>query len=159
MLTVTEQQKLFVEVAKKKREFIPRSHAEGTRAQCLIDSIGSFCKEKTLLPNAPYAPGVTGIRLSETELASLMRPQGGAVDQMKMIRKVLTECVADNLLFIKPSSATTGREGGQVFYLNRTLCVHYGLPLATGGWQDIKVNQLIEWVQKSRKQTSSSLEL
>lgn len=159
MLTVTEQQKLFVEVAKKKREFIPRSHAEGTRAQCLIDSIGSFCKEKTLLPNAPYAPGVTGIRLSETELASLMRPQGGAVDQMKMIRKVLTECVADNLLFIKPSSATTGREGGQVFYLNRTLCVHYGLPLATGGWQDVKVNQLIEWAQKSRKQTSSSLEL
>lgn len=158
-LTVTEQQKLFVEAAKKKREFIPRSHAEGTRAQCLIDSIGSFCKEKTLLPNAPYAPGVTGIRLSETELASLMRPQGGAMDQMKMIRKVLTECVADNLLFIKSSLATTGREGGQVFYLNRTLCVHYGLPLATGGWQDVKVNQLIEWAQRTRKQTSSSLEL
>ncbi|MEK9940390.1 MAG: hypothetical protein VW548_05430, partial [Methylotenera sp.] len=158
-LTVTEQQKIFVEAAKKKRDFIPRSHAEGTRAQTLIDSIGSFCKEKTLLPNAPYAPGVTGIRLSDTELNKLMSPQGGAIDQIKMIRRVLTECVADNLLFIRPSSATTGREGGQVFYLNRTLCVNFGLPLATGGWQDVKINQLIEWAEKGRKQTSSNLEL
>ena len=158
-LTVIEQQKLFIEAARKKREFIPRSHAEGTRAQSLIDSIGSFCTEKTILPNAPYAPGVTGIRLSFSELDRLMNPQGGAVDQMKMLRRVLTECVADNLLFIKPSQATTGREGGQVFYLNRTLCVHYGLPLALGGWQDIKVNQLIEWAQKGRKHSSKSLEL
>ncbi len=158
-LTINEQQKLFVEAAKKKREFIPRSHAEGTRAQSLIDSIGSFCKEKTLSSNAPYAPGVTGIRLAQSELDNLMNPQGGAVHQMKMLRRVLTECVADNLLFIKSSSATTGREGGQVFYLNRTLCVHYGLPLALGGWQDIKANELIEWAQKGRKKTSRSLEL
>lgn len=158
-LTVIEQQKIFSEAAKKKREFIPRSHAEGTRAQLLIDSIGSFCREKTFMPNAPYAPGVTGIRLSQTEIDCLMDPKGGAVDLMKLLRRVLTECVADNLLFIKPSSTTTGREGGQVFYLNRTLCVHYGLPLALGGWQDVKANQLIEWAQKGRKHSSISLEL
>jgi len=158
-LTVNEQEKLFVEAARKKRDFIPRSHAEGTRAQLLIDSIGSFCREKTLMPNAPYAPGVTGIRISQSELDSLMNPKGGTAEQMKMFRRVLTECVADNLLFIKPSSATTGREGGQVFYLNRTLCVHYGLPLNLGGWQDIKVTELIEWAQIGRRPTNKSLEL
>jgi len=111
------------------------------------------------MPNAPYAPGVTGIRISQSELDSLMNPKGGTAEQMKMFRRVLTECVADNLLFIKPSSATTGREGGQVFYLNRTLCVHYGLPLNLGGWQDIKVTELIEWAQIGRRPTNKSLEL
>jgi hypothetical protein len=66
-----EQEKLQREAAKRKREFIPNAHAEGTRAARLLDGIGSFCREKTFQPTAPYAPGVTGIRFSQTELAKI----------------------------------------------------------------------------------------
>lgn len=158
-LSTREQEKLLIDAAKKKREFIPRSHSEGTRAQSLIDAIGGYCREKTFAPTASYAPGVTGIRLSQSELEKLMGGQGGPTPLVNTLRKVLSECVADNLLFVKPSSATTGREAGQVFYLNRTLCAHFGLPLALGGWQDIKVTELLEWMQLGRRLTSRNLGL
>jgi len=38
-----------------------------------------------------------------------------------------------------------------IFYLNRTLCAHYNLPLQKGGWQDIRIEQMIEWMEYSRK--------
>ncbi len=158
-LSTREQERLLTGAAKKKREFIPRSHAEGTRAQSLIDAVGGFCREKTFTPSASYPPGVTGVRLSQSELGKLMEGQRGPSDVVGTLKKVLSECVADNLLFIRPSSATTGREGGQIFYLNRTLCAHFGLPLAQGGWQDVKVADLLEWMLHGRKLASSNLDL
>src|SRR5271163_787898 len=68
-----EQEKRLREAAGRKRDFIPRSHTEGTRAQRLLDSIGVFCRERTFLINAPYAPGVTGVRLSNSEIAKLKK--------------------------------------------------------------------------------------
>lgn len=157
-LTTREQEKLLTDTAKKKREFIPRSHAEGTRARSLIDAIGSYCREKTFTPTASYPPGVTGVRLSLTELEKLM-VQDGPTNMVNTLRKVLSECVADNLLFIRASSATTGREEGQIFYLNRTICAYFGLPLTLGGWQDVKVTELFEWMQLGRKLAPRNLDL
>ena len=62
--------------------------------------------------------------------------------------QVLSECVAENLLVKKISQATTGREAGLLFYLNRTLCVHFGLPVQHGGWQEVDARDLIEWMQR-----------
>jgi hypothetical protein len=31
--------------------------------------------------------------------------------------------------------------------LNRTLCSHFGLPLQYGGWQDVTVQRLAEWIE------------
>lgn len=66
------------------------------------------------------------------------------------LKKVLAECVAENLLVSRASAASTSRDGGTVFYLNRTLCAYYDLPLQTGGWQDIGANKLIEWMERGR---------
>jgi hypothetical protein len=71
--------------------------------------------------------------------------------QVKTLLRVLSECVAENLLGTRPSAATTGRDGGTIFYLNRTLCAHYDLPLQMGGWQDVSVERLVEWMEKGRK--------
>lgn len=158
-LTSREQEKLLCDAAKKKREFIPRSHSEGTRAQSLIDAIGSYCRERTFMATASYPPAVTGVRLAQSELDRLMDGQGGPTNLVNTLRKVLSECVADNLLFLRPSSATTGREGGQVFFLNRTLCAHFGLPLTLGCWQDVKVSDLLEWMQRGRKIAPRNLDL
>ena len=159
MLTAKDQEKLLKDAAARKRDFISRSHSEGTRSKSLIDAVGGFCREKTFAPTAPYSPGVTGVRLSQTELRNLLQGKGGPEKLVNNLRQVLSECVADNLFFTKESAPTTGREGGLVFYLNRTLCAHFGLPLGLGGWQDVKVAELIEWMQLGRKLSPLDLDL
>jgi hypothetical protein len=139
-----EQEKRLQDAAASKRDFITRTHKDGTKAQRLLDSIGLFCRERTFQPNAPYAPGVTGVRLSNSELSKLERVQ----DQAKIgkLKKVLFECVAENLLVTRESAASTNREGGTVFYLNRTLCAHFSLPLQYGGWQETTIQKLSDWM-------------
>jgi hypothetical protein len=148
VLSPKEQEKLLKENAAKKREFIPKNHTEGNRGQRLLDAIGSYCRERTFLPNAPYAPGVTGIRLSMQELGKLNSGKMGVLGDT--LTKVLAECAAENLLVCRPSAASTSRDGGTVFYLNRTLCAYYDLPLQTGGWQDVDASKLVEWMERSR---------
>lgn len=148
VLSPSEQEKLLVEAAKRKRDFIPKNHTEGSRAVRLLDSIGGFCREKTFQRNAPYAPGVTGIRLSQTEftkLNSTSKPLGNAGD---ILTRVFAECAADNLLVPRQSSASTSRESGTIFYLNRTLCACYGLPVQLGGWQDVSASELMDWMER-----------
>ena len=151
LLSPQEQEKALIDAAKRKRDFIPKAHTEGARAQKLLDAVGLFCREKTFHPNAPYAPGVTGVRLSFSELEKLSKPRGPLLEQIVILQNVLSECVAENLLVVRPSTASTSREGGTVFYLNRTLCTNYGLPLQMGGWQDVKVQDLVNWMQQSRQ--------
>src|SRR5262249_1715380 len=150
LLTPAEQEKLLNEVAKRKRDFIPKNHTEGTRAQRLLDAIGSYCHERTFLPNAPYSPGVTGVRLSQPELAKLDANEGALAENAAVLRRVLAECVAENLLVIRASAASTSRDSGTVFFLNRVLCVHYDLPLQLGCWQDVETETMIDWMEKGR---------
>lgn len=147
VISPSEQEKLLKDTAKRKRDFIPKTHTEGTRAQRLLDAIGAYCRKRTFLPNAPYAPGVTGVRLTHAELVDLRSIEGPLAEMRKTLHKVLSECVAENLLVLRPSAASVSREGGTVFYLNRSLCAHYGLPLQMGGWQDVKTEDLMAWVQ------------
>jgi hypothetical protein len=151
LLSPREQEKLIKDVAKRKRDFIPKNHTEGSRAQRLLDSVGSFCRDRTFLPNAPYAPGVTGVRLSAAEFLKLDVERTQQPPQAKTLRRVLAECVAENLLGARPSAASAGRDSGTIFYLNRTLCAHYDLPLQMGGWQDVSVELLVEWMEKGRQ--------
>jgi hypothetical protein len=145
-LVPKEQERRLREVAARKRDFIPRNHSDGTHAQRLLDSIGIFCREKTFQINAPYAPGVTGVRLANAETTKLKRVSNSA-DPLSKLRQVLFECVAENLLVTRESSPSTSREGGTVFYLNRTLCAQYGLPLQYGGWQEGSVQTFADWME------------
>lgn len=147
LLYASEQERLVREVAGRKRDFIPKSHTEGTRAQRLLDAVGLYCRERTFLVNAPYAPGVTGVRLSQTELSLARSVHRSERDVRSVLMKVLAECVAENLLVTRDSSASTSREGGCVFYLNRMLCAHFNLPVQFGGWQDVTVGTMVEWME------------
>lgn len=148
ILDPAEQEKLLKDAAKRKRDFIPKSHTDGQRAQRLLDSIAIFCQEKTYLPNAPYAPGVTGVRLSRAEMAKLVPPSKALGELGNHLARVLAECTAENLLVPRESAASASRDSGTVFYLNRTLCAHYDLPLQMGGWQDVSVSDLIRWMER-----------
>lgn len=148
-LSPQEQEQRIKDVAKRKHDFIPKSHNEGTRAQALLDAIGAFCREKTFQLNAPYAPGVTGIRLSLAELNKIKPNYHPNIHQsFALLGRILAECVAENLLTTRASAASTARDSGTVFYLNRTLCAFYGLPIQYGGWQDVSVMALIGWMER-----------
>jgi hypothetical protein len=157
ILSPEEQERLIKEAAHKKWDFIPKSHTEGQRAQRLLESIAIFCREKTYLPNAPYAPGVTGVRLSKSELDKLISKNRPLGEPGNRLAKVLAECAAENLLVPKESSASTSRDSGTIFYLNRTLCAMHELPLQLGGWQDVSAGELIKWME--RRLTPSKLDL
>jgi hypothetical protein len=152
-LSPADQEKLLRAVARRRVDFIPKNHTEGTRAQRLLEAIGSFCRDRTFLPNAPYAPGVTGVRLSLSELAKLSADHAPPRPLAATLKKVLAECVAENLLVARQSAASTARESGTIFYLNRTLCAHSGLPLQMGGWQDVATDDLIQWMDQGRVPT------
>lgn len=145
-LTPADQERRIKDVAKRKRDFIPKSHTEGTRAQRLLDAIGAYCRDKTFQSTASYAPGVTGIRLSGYCLARLLPEQTKSSEPNALLARVLWECVAENLLTTRDSAASTSRDEGTVFYLNRSLCAYYDLPIQYGGWQDVSVETLITWV-------------
>ncbi len=149
-LSPGEQEKLIISSVRKRRDFIPRNHTEGTRAQRLLDAIGEFCRSRTFLPNAPYAPGVTGVRLSQAELSKLTSSSGVIGEYHATLRTVLSECVAENLLVARASAASSSRDSGTVYYLNRTMCALYGLPLQMGGWQDVRADELIDWMGSLR---------
>lgn len=157
ILSPLEQEKLLREAAARKRDFIPKAHTEGTRAQRLLDSIGAFCYDQTFAPNAPYAPGVTGVRLSRAELVKLTSP-GAFGPPGLVLQRVLAECAAENLLVQRESQATGSRDSGTVFYLNRSLCAHYGLPLQMGGWRDVTVGELMRWMERRLTPSRKSLE-
>jgi len=157
ILSPLEQDKLLREAAGRKRDFIPKSHTEGTRAQRLLDSIGAYCYDQTFAPNAPYAPGVTGVRLSRAELAKLIAP-GAFGPSGVALQRVLAECAAENLLVQRESQATGSRDSGTIFYLNRSLCAHYGLPLQMGGWRDVSVGELMRWMERRLTPGRKSLE-
>ena len=39
-----------------------------------------------------------------------------------------------------------------ILYLNRWLCLHFGLPLQYGGWRPLKLDELVKYVnQNARK--------
>jgi hypothetical protein len=159
ILSAQEQEKLLRGAAGRKRDFIPKSHTEGTRAQRLLDSIGAFCYDQTFAPSAPYAPGVTGVRLSRTELTKLTAPSKPLGPAGLTLERVLAECAAENLLVQRESQATGSRDSGTIFYLNRSLCVHYGLPLQMGGWRDVSVGELIKWMERRLTPSRKNLEV
>ena len=150
-LSPFEQEKILIKSANKRFNFIPKQHNEGARAQQLLESVGQFCRYKTFLPNAPYAPGVTGVRLSKSELAKLDPKFNKLGEQGELLRRVLSECIGENLLVQHESSATTSREAGSIYYLNRSICANFGLPCQMGGWQDVSCLDLIDWLTRGWK--------
>ena len=158
-LSPDDQEKILREVAARRLKFVPKQHTEGTRAQKLIISIGGYCRSRTFLPNAPYAPGVTGVRLSQSELEKLQARTRPLSEQGDLLRRVLSECIAENLLVLRSSSASTARDAGSILYLNRTLCAHFGLPLQMGGWQDVSCTDLIEWMLRGWKPKRLAMEI
>ena len=139
------QEKIIKDVAKSRWEQIAGIH-NGKQAMNFLTRFKDFALEQTLQPNAPYAPGVTGIGISETDY-KIFIDQQQQEGKYKQLAQVLQTCISHNLLRVR-YDAKQGKLGNEfiIFYLNRLLCAHFGLPLGKGGWRKKIPRELCHWL-------------
>jgi hypothetical protein len=128
-------------------EELPRRIPYSRETRALVDAIATYARWETYKPNAPYSPGVTGIAITMADRdklrdASFLKSRPDAT----LLAAVLATCLAHNLLEAE-LNYSQGYERWMVLYLNRLLCVHFGLPLQYGGWRPKKIDELCRWQQ------------
>jgi hypothetical protein len=129
---------------------------DATKVRGLLDGIGGYCAQRTHLPNAPYAPSVTGVALRRSQAEELQKAARDSPDSWQgELAKTLGTLIAHNLVTVQPSEAKGQRWA--VFYLNRAWCVRYGLALGYGGWQPTDPETLWAWVQRDTVGTQQRL--
>ena len=146
-LTTDRQDAIIRRVAKQRWDGLIRRLPQGTVARQLLLAIEAYCRGQTFRPTAPYAPGVTGIAITMAERAILIDSPDETIKPLAKLRDVLTSLVAHNLLI----PYLDHRQGGRpvvVFYLNRLLCVQFGLPLGRGGWRHRSLDELNAWLRR-----------
>ncbi|WP_226019296.1 hypothetical protein [Novosphingobium sp. FKTRR1] len=143
-LSAARQDAIVRAVAQERWDDIIRRLPRGIEARRLLEAIGEFCRQQTFRPSAPYAPGVTGIAITMADRKTLIDSREEDIAHFLKLRDVMTSLVAHNLLVPRLDHRNNNREY-VVFYLNRLLCVHFGLPLGYGGWRAQSLRDLLFW--------------
>ena len=144
-LRLERQQRILKKAVRQQWDLL--QHSLGRDVRNLLQAIGKFSYDVTNLPNAPYAPGVTGIAISMRDRDLLSDPK--SLEKRPELRKLataLTRAVANNHLQPRPDSKAKG-DSWFVLYLNRVWCVQFDLPIGYGGWREQKLVDLIAWVE------------
>ncbi len=144
-LSPRTQERIIKDIASTRWKRIAGIH-NGMQAMSFLTKFRDFAIEQTIKPNAPYVPGVTGIGISNSDYRKFieqLQPTG----KYKQLSEVLQTCLSHNLLKAK-YYAKQGKIGNEfiLFYLNRSLCVHFGLPLGRGGWRKKTPSELCNWL-------------
>lgn len=146
-VSAVDQDRALRTLAEKRYREIARAFPLGSKGQQLIGAIGRFCRDRTFQPNAPYAPGVTGIALSVQDREVLKAAaKEGFKHPFHELASIISACVAQNLFEVRDHLRQDNKDW-LVLYLNRMLCVHYDLVYQTGGWQKVPVDRLHDWSQ------------
>jgi hypothetical protein len=128
---------------------IGRSLQDGAHVRGLMEGFGQYCAQRTYLPSAPYAPGVTGLALRRSHAETLQDACEARADSWEgRLGRILASLVAHNHVSVQPSEAKGQR--WVVYYLNRAWCVRYGLPLGYGGRQPTTAEQLWGWSRQDQ---------
>jgi hypothetical protein len=155
-LTPDRQESIMKRLANQRWQEIPRRVQAGRLSQKLLEAMTSYARWETYRPNAPYAPGVTGIGLSIGDRDKLIDPsvrrKSSEYDQLA---SVLSACISNKLLEVL-FGVNQGEKGKTwiVLYLNRWLCLHFGLPLHYGGWRPKAPDELCRWLDRGFRASS-----
>ena len=143
-LSAERQDDIIRQVAKGRWTDLTRRMPLGREARMLLEGIGGHCQAQTFREGASYAPGVTGVAITMEDREFLIDSPDEKIRHLSGLREVLTSLVAHNLLVPRLDHQNKGKTH-VVFYLNRLLCVHFGLPLGYGGWRGKKLKELVTW--------------
>ncbi|ESY52075.1 MULTISPECIES: hypothetical protein [unclassified Mesorhizobium] len=143
-LSAERQHNIITGIAKARWNDLTRRLPLGRDAKTLLEGICSFCQAQTFRETAPYMPGVTGIGITMQDRETLIDTPDDQIKHLRGLRDVVTSLVAHNLLVPRLDHSNKNKKF-VVFYLNRLLCVQFGLPLGYGGWREKKIKDLITW--------------
>lgn len=133
-LTTEEQEKAICVAAEQKWEDMDFRYINIRSIKNFLNNIANICINSRDEERGSYSGGAyTGIGIKKSVLVnSIGHPH------YEELADILGACVASKYLERKEINY------GDivVFYLNRWLCVHYGLPLAYGGWKRCGMNAL-----------------
>lgn len=149
ILSAANQERIIKKVVNEKWKELSKIVPFGVQVKKFLNIFGKIAEEETDKINAPYAPGVTGIGIKTNDnFMQLYDERWINQQEYKDLLNVLTSCIAFNLLKVN-KDVSQGNKGDKwmVFYLNRWLCVHFGLPLHYGGWRPKKPSDLIKWIK------------
>lgn len=145
-LSADRQDAIIRDVAKQRWDGLNRRLPRGPEARKFLAGLCEFCRAQTFRPTAPYSPGVTGFGITMADRALLIDSPPEKIRHFLNLRDVLTSLVAHNLLVPRVDHRNSGKSL-VVFYLNRLLCVQFGLPLGYGGWREKSLRDLQDWLQ------------
>jgi hypothetical protein len=152
--------KSFVALSPARQDAILRSHARrrwkelpkrtphGRDVQRLLQGIGHHALGVTLQPKASYK-AVTGVAMKTRDRMALIEKvtHDGRTFNRRLV-EALSSAMAHNLLVAK-TDHQQGQKGQSwtVLYLNRWLCLYFGLPIQYGGWRPVSTQKLNEWLR------------
>jgi hypothetical protein len=146
VIPAARQEHLLTRACETRIKELPRR--AGRDVLRFVESVGQYCKFETYRPNAPYAPGVTGIALSMTDRERLLNNEVLAASQSyKRFAEMLAAALSQNVFrAILDHKVKGGRY--MVLYLNRIICVRYRLPLHYGGFKEKPLEELVGWLAR-----------
>ncbi|HEV7492159.1 hypothetical protein [Baekduia sp.] len=129
---------------------IPPRLPKGREIQHLLLNIAGLCRRDTYRPTAPYPPGATATAISMRDRQRLIDPAWRAsIEGADDLYHALAGAVGHNLLRTELDYSVKG-DRWMVLYLNRLLCVRFGLPLGYGGLRERPVEELCRWMTLDR---------
>jgi hypothetical protein len=150
------QDTVFHEASERMWRSIPRRVPHGRDVQRLLLSISTIARRDTYRPTAPYAPGVTGTALTMTDRDLLLdRRRRLSVPGADRLFDALGSALAYNMLSAELDRPVKG-DRFMVLYLNRLLCVRFGLPLGRGGFRERRLDVMSNWMLEPEVEPESS---
>ena len=136
-LSAEEQGKVLETAARKKWADMDYRYANIRSIKGFLNNIAALCMRSRDAEQAAYAGGsYTGIGVKKIVLLQCLSDPN--CDELV---KILGACLASKYL----ERRDIQDENMVLFYLNRWLCVYYGLPLAYGGWARCNMQRLISF--------------
>lgn len=149
LISQEEQEKILIKCAEEKWDDILRTFSRGSEIQRFISNIVSLGIAGIQNNTASYAGGTfTGIGIKESEINAEFKQH-----QFNNLMGLLKICVAYNLL--SAQDIKHGSSGNKtlyrVFYLNRWICVKFGLPLGYGGWKGLTLEKAAKLMDENKE--------
>jgi hypothetical protein len=148
-ISARDQDREIRKIANEKWRELGKMIPDNVLVTRFLENFCNFCISETFRPTAPYAPGVNGFYIDASRTMKLINDDEWlSHDIFTDLQIVLNTCLAFNLLHVK--EVMQGKKGQRkdVYYLNRWLCVKFGLPLSYGGWRTKKPDDLLRWTKR-----------
>ena len=147
-ITPERQEEIILKACKVKWNDLKEKVPDFNKISTFLDSLGTFCRSQTYVPNAWNSPGLNGIAITMNDRnflkdIVLKNPSHPLYE----LAKCLVSCISYNLLDYTLNYKCQGKVY-MVFYLNRIYCAKYDLPLDNGKFKERKLTELANWMEK-----------